>query len=113
MAHKVHLNRKLVLEEATRTSDGAGGFTESWSALGSLWAAIEAGTGSERSEDFVTVSRVPLKITVRATPVGAPSRPKPEQRFVEGTRVFVILSVTEADAQGHYLICQAREEVSS
>ncbi|WP_417271185.1 head-tail adaptor protein [Celeribacter sp.] len=108
-----YLNRHLTLEEPQRVSDGAGGYVESWVPLGSLWASIEAGTGSKRSEDFATISVVPLRITVRGAPVGSPSRPKPEQRFTEGARTYVILSVTEADPMGHYLICQAREEVSS
>lgn len=113
MAAVVHLNRKLVLEEAERVSDGAGGYVETWVQLGTLWAAIQAGTGSETSEDFLTVSRVPMKIIVRGAPVGSKRRPKPDQRFVEGGRVFRILAVTEMDAQGHYLTCNAREEVTS
>ncbi len=109
----VHLNRKLVLEEAQRTSDGAGGYVESWTALGTLWAEIKSGSGRETSEDFLTVSRVSMTITVRGAPVGSKRRPKPEQRFVEGGRIFTILAVSEADAQGHYLTCTAREEVTS
>lgn len=113
MSAVVHLNRKLVLEEALRISDGAGGYVETWTQLGTLWASIQAGTGTERSEDFLTVSRVPMKVIVRGAPVGSPRRPKPDQRFIEGGRVFRILSVTELDAQGHYLACQSREEVAS
>lgn len=113
MAAVVHLNRKLVLEEAQRVSDGAGGYVETWVQLGTLWASIEAGTGSERSEDFLTVSRVPMKVIVRGAPMGSARRPKPDQRFIEGGRIFRILSVTELDPQGHYLTCQAREEVAS
>ncbi|WP_339690529.1 head-tail adaptor protein [Celeribacter baekdonensis] len=113
MAAVVHLNRKLVLEEANRISDGAGGYVETWAQVGTLWASIQSGTGSETSEDFLTVSRVPMKIIVRGAPVGSPRRPKPDQRFVEGGRMFRILSVTELDPQGHYLSCNAREEVAS
>lgn len=113
MSAVVHLNRKLVLEEAERVSDGAGGYVETWVQLGTLWAAIQPGTGTETSEDFLTVSRVPMKIIVRGAPVGSKRRPKPDQRFVEGGRVFRILAVTETDTQGHYLTCNAREEVTS
>ena len=35
-----HLNRALVLEGVVRTPDGAGGFTEAWAALGTLWAEL-------------------------------------------------------------------------
>ena len=105
------LNRRLVLEEAQRVADGAGGFVLAWVALGTLWARVEAGTGRERAGEFVTLSSVACRITVRAAPQGAPSRPKPEQRLRDGLRVFRITAVTEADAEGHYLTCFAQEEV--
>lgn len=105
------LNRRLVLEEASRVADGGGGHRLTWVARGTLWGRIEAGTGSERAGEFVTLSSLPCRITVRAAPPGAPSRPRPEQRFREGTRVFRITAVTEADADGHYLTCFAQEEV--
>ncbi len=105
------LNRKLTLEEAQRSPDGAGGYTKVWVALGELWADVNSGTGRERAGEFVTLSTVPYKITVRAAPQGAPSRPRPEQRFREGARLFRILAVTEDDPRGHYLTCFAHEEV--
>jgi head-tail adaptor len=105
------LNRALVLEGAQRVSDGAGGYSESWAALGVLWAAFSPGTGRDIPGVEVTLASVPYRITVRAAPYGSPSRPKPEQRFREGARVFSILAVTEADPDGRYLTCFAREEV--
>ena len=105
------LNRKLVLEEAQRVPDGAGGYALTWVALGVHWARIDPGTGRERAGEFVTVSQVPYKITVRAAVQGAPSRPKPEQRFRDGARIFRITAVTEEDLEGHYLTCFAQEEV--
>ncbi len=105
------LNRKLVLEEAQRVADGAGGYALSWVAKGTLWAAVEAGSGRERAGESVTVSTVGFRITLRAAPQGAPSRPKPEQRFRDGARLFRITAVTETDADGRYLTCFAQEEV--
>lgn len=110
----VALSRKLVLEEPHKVSDGAGGFTEVWFALGVVWADVRAGTGREReAAGLFTVSTVPYRITVRAAPHGAPSRPKPDQRFRDGERLFRILAVTEQDSRGMYLECFAREEVSA
>jgi hypothetical protein len=54
---------------------------------------------------------VPYRIIVRAAPVGDDRRPRPEQRFREGERLFRILAVAEADRGQHYLTCFAREEV--
>ncbi len=105
------LNRKLVLEEAQRQADGAGGLAVVWTAIGALWAAVDPGNGRERAGEFATLSSVTCRITVRGAPQGAPSRPKPEQRFRDGARIFRITAVTEADARGQYLTCFAQEEV--
>ncbi len=107
----MHLNRKIVLEAPVRVLDGAGGHSESWQALGTIWASIKAGTGREAAGEFVTVSTVPYRIVVRASPEGSPSRPKPDQRFKDGNRVFRILAVSEYDPAARYLTCHAREEV--
>ena len=107
------LNRKLVLEGAVRSPDGAGGFTEAWVALGEVWGEVTARTGRERAESGVPVSAVSYRIVVRAAPVGAPSRPGPDQRFREGARLFVIQAVAERDPEGRFLTCFADEEVAA
>lgn len=109
----IHLNRKLVLEDPVRVLDGAGGHTETWTVLGTLWASIKPGNGRETRSEFLTLSRVPYRIIVRASPEGSPSRPKPEQRFREGMRLFRILAVSEYDPGAHYLTCHAIEEVAA
>ena len=108
-----HLNRALGLEGVVRTPDGAGGFTEAWTSLGTLWAEVLPGSGSDTLGEERMLSAVPYRITVRGAAPGAPSRPKPEQRFRDGARVFRIHAVTEADRRGHYLVCFASEEVRS
>ena len=105
------LNRRLVLERVVQVADGAGGFSESWAVLGVVWAEVVAGSGRDVAGEEVTVSSVPYRITVRGAPVGAPSRPKAEQRLRDGTRLFRVIAVTERDASGQFLTCFAREEV--
>jgi head-tail adaptor len=109
----MRLNRRLVLEEVERVPDGAGGFAELWVARGTLWGQVKAGSGRDAAGEFATLSTVPYRITVRAAPPGAPSRPKPDQRFREGARMFRILAVTEEEGAGTYLVCFAREEVAA
>lgn len=104
------LNRRLVLEQALRQADGAGGAWLNWVSRGTHWAQIIPGTGRETAGEAVTLSSVTYRIIVRASAVGAPSRPKPEQRFRDGTRIYKIAAVTEADPRGHYLLCVATEE---
>ncbi|PTV97142.1 head-tail adaptor [Rhodobacter aestuarii] len=106
-------NHELVLEEAVRLPDGAGGYALGWQPLGTLWAALRAGTGAARGGEAVTLASVPYKVVVRAAPVGSPRRPKPAQRFRDGTRVFGILAVADDDPQGRTLTCFVREEVAA
>ena len=105
------LSRRLVLETPERIADGAGGYVTTWVPLGSLWAEVAARTGRKVREGVASVSRVPVRITVRAAPHGAASRPVAGQRLREGARVFAVIAVAEADNAGRYLTCQAEEEV--
>jgi SPP1 family predicted phage head-tail adaptor len=105
------LKRKLVLEARRQVPDGSGGYAVDWQALGTLWADMSARTGRE---DFVagqTTPRVKYRILVRGAPCGAPSRPRPDQRFRDGERVFNILTVAEHDAAGRFLEIYAEEGV--
>ena len=105
-----HLTRKLVLEAPQKLPDGAGGFSTTWTAQGTLWAEVTARTGNETLDSgSASVSRVGYRIVVRAAPSGAPSRPVPDQRFREGARVFRIQAVSEADPRGAFLVCWAEE----
>ncbi len=106
------LNRRLTLENATRASDGAGGFLETWSSLGVVWASVIPRTGRDSETGGAPVSAVSYKIIVRGAPVGHVQRPVPEQRFRDGSRLFQIRAVTEYDPDGHYLTCFADEEVA-
>lgn len=107
------LTRRLTLEEVTRQPDNAGGYTESWSELGTHWAEISSGTGRAREVPAATMSYVPYRITIRAAPAGSPSRPKPGQRFRDGSRLFRIEAVADGFRGGLYLECFTKEEVLS
>ncbi len=105
------LNRQLVLETPDRVPDGAGGFTTIWVPLGTLWADVTARTGREAQGEATPMATVSYNITLRAAPVGSTMRPKPEQRFVEGSRVLLIQAVAEEGHDGRYLTCFAQEEL--
>ncbi len=106
---KINLTRKLVLEERISVADGKGGYDISWSPLGDIWADVDARSGREAFLASRDVSKVRNRIIVRGAPVGTPSRPKPDQRFREGTRIFSILAVAELDSYGRYLECWTEE----
>ncbi len=105
----VRLTRRLDLEERQNVPDGAGGFSVEWVRLGTLWAEVDARSGRENQVAGRDLPLTAYRIIVRAAPVGAPSRPKADQRLREGTRVFSILAVAEHDTGGRYLTCYAEE----
>jgi len=107
----VHLSRRLVLEGPERVADGAGGYATQWVALGDLWADVTMRTGREKSGTTDALSLMNFKIVVRGAPYGSSMRPKPDQRFREGERLFRILAVAESDPEGRYLTCFVDEEV--
>ena len=106
-----HLTRPLTLEARQQVADGAGGFGETWVALGRLWAEVVSASGRDAAGAEITLGATAFRITLRAAVPGAPSRPVPGQRFRDGARVFAILAVTERDATGRFLTCFSREEV--
>jgi len=103
------LDRRLDLEDRVETPDGSGGFDVSWTKLGSLPAEVISRTGRERFIGGKGVSSLAYRITVRAAPEGAASRPKPDQRFRDGGRIYSILAVAESNKSDLYLYCWAEE----
>ena len=108
----LNLNRVLTLEAPAQVADGAGGFQETWTALGALWAEVRPRMGRDREREDVGTARVDYRITVRAMPEGSSQRPQPGQRFREGLRLFRIVAVADQGETGKYLTCFAREEVA-
>ncbi|GGH26054.1 head-tail adaptor [Cribrihabitans marinus] len=109
-----HLNRRLVLEAPTRVPDGAGGYVESWAPLGTVWTHVSVrGSGGERAEAGMPVSRTRFRIVLRGAPVGSSMRPAPDQRLTGDGRIYVIRAVAEHDPAGRYLTCFADEEVAA
>ncbi len=108
------LSRKLILEEAHRAQTVPGALRRSGCQLGALWADVRPSSGRERASlALLTVSTLLFRITVRGAPPGSPQRPRPDQRFRDGARIFGILAVTESDSTARFLTCYAREEVAA
>ena len=106
------LDRKVALEERAMVPDGAGGFSGSWTPLGTLWADFTPRTGRGAPHDEVAASLTLFDVVVRSAPVGAPSRPRPGQRLVEGPRSFSIVSVTAHKTLNNFLTLKVEEEVA-
>lgn len=104
------LNRQFVLEAASTSPDGSGGFVDAWVVLGTLWGELKGIGGRDVDVDTAAVSQGRFRITVRASAPTSSERPIPGQRFREGTRTFPILAVVDSDPKGRWLTCVVREE---
>lgn len=107
------LNRRLTLEAPQQIPDGAGGWDEDWSPRGVVWAQVQARSGTERAGTGAPVSAMSYRIVLRAAPEGSAARPAAGHRLREGTRIYAIRAVAEADPMGRYLTCFAEEEIAT
>ena len=98
------LRHRLVLEEAQRVSDDAGGFTESWIEVATIWAALQPSGGSEAVESGRLAGRVSHTVTFRYR-----AGVTPAMRFRLGPRVFHILAAIDEDERRRWLRCLCEE----
>lgn len=107
MSGSVHigeLRTRLSLEVASRTADGGGGASLTWSEVASVWARVTPRTGSESfAHDRVSGSAT-HEIVIRHR-----DDVTPDMRFREGARLFDIKAAFDADGQRHWLTCLVEE----
>ena len=98
------LRTELSLEACATTSDGLGGYTESWSEVATVFALIEPLAADSRFGADQTLETVTHRITLRFRADVASG-----MRFTRDGRVFDILTVHDPDESGRYLVCRTRE----
>lgn len=106
---KLMLDSQLGLEDPMRIPDGAGGFTESWTELGKLWAHVMPQSGRESGDRSI----MRYRIFVRRMPTEDASRPRPHQRFRDGDRIYHIEAVSDLPDDPRHLMCYAFEELAT
>ncbi|MFN3547631.1 MAG: phage head closure protein [Mesorhizobium sp.] len=99
------LRLPLTLEAMTAVPDGAGGYSESWTALATLFAALEPVAASRRLGADQALPTMTHTVTLRARPDLASG-----MRFAGGGRVFLIETVHDPDETGRFLVCRVKEE---
>jgi len=99
------LRTELVLEQATPTPDGAGGFEETWTEIATVFAKLVPLAARDRFGAGQTIEEVTHRVLIRARPDVASG-----MRFISGDRTFMILAVHDPDETGRYLSCRTREE---
>jgi SPP1 family predicted phage head-tail adaptor len=98
------LRHRVMIESATRASDGGGGAILSWSLVAEVWAAIWPRTSDETFELDRLAGRATHDVWIRFR-----SDIKPEMRIRFGPRVFDVRGVLDAEDRGRWLKCPCVE----
>lgn len=102
------LKQRISIEQLTRTSDGQGGFTETWSLFAEVWSGIEPSSASERFFAQRIESNVSHKITIRWL-----DGVKSEMRILFEGRIFQIHGVRRINEERWFMILDCIENVGS
>lgn len=105
------LNFKMVLEEPLRVPDGAGGYTQTWNTVGTLWGAVVARGAADGDVAAGPISRLRYRVTLRGAAADDPARPRVGQRLRLGGRVLTVDGVVDAAPDARFLTVWASEEV--
>lgn len=100
------LNKRITIEEVTETSDGAGGFTTSWSTKAVLWAMIRPVFAVEDFEASKIEGVVTHLIVVRYL-----SGITPKMRISYDGRIFDIKGVINVMERGKVLEIRVEEKI--
>lgn len=103
MSRITRLDRRLVLEEAERSPDGAGGWTVGWTAVATLWAGVEFLRGGETLKAEAVTAEATHRVILRRR-----SDVTPAMRFAEGTCVLDILAVEREGGGWTRCLCRER-----
>jgi SPP1 family predicted phage head-tail adaptor len=94
------LRHHLALEAASRTPDGGGGASETWTTVAEVWAGITPTSGTEAVDADALTGRVSHEIVFRYRPDVAPA-----MRLRGSTRLFEIAAVIDIDERRRWLKC--------
>jgi SPP1 family predicted phage head-tail adaptor len=100
------MRQRMTLQQAVRAPDGGGGATVTWTPVADVWAALVPIGGDERVDADALQGRASHEIWIRFRADAAP-----QMRFVFGTRVFDIRSVTDVDEAHRFQRCLTDERL--
>ena len=101
------LRHRITIQEKVQTSDGMGGYTESWQDLYSLWAAIWPVSGREYIASGRKEGEVTHRIHIRYRDGILPSH-----RVKYGSRIFDIRAVLNHEESNKYIDLMCIEKVA-
>ncbi len=99
------LRHELSLQSAQRAGDDAGGFAEAWVEIATVFARLEPAQAKSFFRAGQRMEEVTHQITIRHRADVASG-----MRFELQGRAFLILSISDPDETGRYLICMTKED---
>lgn len=99
------LRTEFALEAVTRIPDGLGGHGEEWHEVASVFGRFEPLAARPRLAGDGTQAELTHRVTMRARPDVSRNC-----RLSRGDRIFGIVTVSDPDETGRYLVCLVREE---
>lgn len=98
------LRTELSLEASDDAPDGAGGFSEGWIEVATVFGLIEPAVPSSRYGAGRLVEEQTHRITLRHR-----GDVEPGMRLRRGATAFEVLTVHDPDESGRYLVCRCKE----
>src|SRR4051794_1805977 len=99
------LRFRLTVQSLSQTTDGQGGFTNTWADVADVWASLEPVKGYERYQAMQTQTPVTHKIILRYR-----SDVTTKHRLLYGSRVFVIKELLNVGEMNRFLQIKALEQ---
>ena len=94
------LRHRLALEAVSRSPDGGGGASETWTTVTIVWAEITPTGGTESVDADALTGRISHEIVFRYRPDVAPA-----MRLRGASRIFEIAAVIDVDERRRWLRC--------
>jgi SPP1 family predicted phage head-tail adaptor len=101
-----NLRNRVTLQQLTRTDDGAGGYTETWTGVATVWADVYPLKGNERYEAQQVQANLSHRVTIRYR-----TGVEPSMRLLYGTRTLTIEAVIDPEERHRELILMCSEVV--
>ncbi len=110
MSRPRNLDQRVELQKFSRTSDGQGGFTESWTVEATVWASVTPTTGDERNQAERLSAEGNYEVTIRyRTDVNEAWR----LRWVNRDRLMNIRFVQDSGKRELYLTISCERGVAT
>ena len=98
------MDKRVKLQRAVRTSDGQGGWSETWEDLTAVWAGISPATGYERFQTMQNATPITHNIMIRYY-----NDLTAADRILYGTRILHIKEIINLEEANVFLKIKAIE----